>query len=569
MLSRSSVRISADFGTYIPGFFQPTCHDSSVNTSIRNVSIVFLLTYPLSFTNVFCNSKLDSWTMSESILCAKCGYTVANDIELPTIPVPDLLGGHYIPSEFQAKMICDTISTAQADISRLDDEITRLNGVLDGLTRKRDALQTYTRLHTALVAPIRRLPPEVLSEIFLHYNDENNISNFRLNTAPLQLGGVCSRWRTIALSTPWLWNSFALTIRLKYFKSDAMLAETWLARAGRSPLTIYLASAGNSQNTMEPLMEVFLLHCEQWYDIHISAPLSVLELLTPAKNRLPRLQRLSLNVHLYKPLGIFECAPRLRWLKLGSFFDPPMIHVPWNQIEYFDMGTREIDHTLELLRATPNLKECVINLNSSEPRRSHPSVQLLHLHSMTISGNPTYFFHTLLLPKLQEISIDSCQTQWTATSQLISLLSRCSLAKLSLGNPLSDNDIIQILQACPSLVQLDLYHQHISTSFLTQFTYRRVPKNSTTQQLVPMLRTMNIDYRGTGFDIFDFADAIQSRIISNSEDLASDNIAGLQTVKIHYKSTSHSPDSAILSRLRQLRGTGLDISLLLESEDIL
>jgi hypothetical protein len=69
--------------------------------------------------------------MSESILCAKCGYTVANDIELPTTPVPDLLGGHYIPSEFQAKMICDTISTAQADISRLDDEITRLNAVLD------------------------------------------------------------------------------------------------------------------------------------------------------------------------------------------------------------------------------------------------------------------------------------------------------------------------------------------------------------------------------------------------------------------------------------------------------
>jgi hypothetical protein len=320
---------------------------------------------------------------------------------------------------------------------------------------------------------------------------------------------------------------------------------------------------------MEPLMEVFLLHCEQWYYIHISAPLSVLELLTPAKNRLPRLQRLSLNVHLYRPLGIFECAPRLRWLKLRSDIDPPMIHVPWNQIEYFDMGTREIDHTLELLRATPNLKECVINLNSSEPSRSHPSVQLLHLHSMTISGNPTYFFDTLLLPKLQEISIDSYQAQWTATSQFISLLSRCSLAKLSLGKPLSDNDIIRILEACPSLVQLDLYHQHISTSFLTQFTYRRVPENSTTQQLVPMLRTMNIDYRGTEFNIADFADAIQSRIISNSEGLASDEINGLQTVTIHYKRTFHTPDLATLSRLRQLKGTGLEISFLWNGKDIL
>ncbi|KIM76289.1 hypothetical protein PILCRDRAFT_650303 [Piloderma croceum F 1598] len=80
--------------------------------------------------------------MSESILCANCGYTVTNDIQLPTPPVPDLLGRNYFVSESQAQMICDTISAAQADISRLDGEITRLNAVLDGLTLKRGALQT-------------------------------------------------------------------------------------------------------------------------------------------------------------------------------------------------------------------------------------------------------------------------------------------------------------------------------------------------------------------------------------------------------------------------------------------
>jgi hypothetical protein len=509
--------------------------------------------------------------MSESVLCAKCGHTIANDIELPTTPVPDLLGGHYIASESQVQMICDTISVAQAGISRLDDEITRLNAVLDGLTRKRDALQTYTNLHTALVAPIRRLPPEVLSEIFLYYNDENNVPYIRLNKAPLLLGGMCSRWRTIALSTPRLWNSFALTIRPKYLKSDTMLAETWLARAGRCPLTIRLASQGTYRNPMKLLMKEFLCHCEWWYDIHISVPLSVLESLTPAKNRLPRLQRLSLDVQLFEHLDIFGCAPRLRWLKLDSSLRPSSINVPWNQIEYFDMGMREIDHTLDLLRATPNLKECVIRLNSSEPRRSHSSVQILHLRSMTISGNPTYFFDTLLLPKLQEISIAFCRTRWTSTSQFTSLLSRCSLAKLSLdfSNSLPDNDMIQILQACPSLVQLDLHRQRMSTSFLAQFAYRRTPENFTTQQLVPMLRTMNIDYKGTEFNVPDFADAIRSRIISNSEGLASDEITGLQTVKIHCKSAFHTLDLATLSRLRQLKGIGLEISFLQGGKDIL
>jgi hypothetical protein len=506
--------------------------------------------------------------MSASVLCAKCGHTVANDIELPTTPVPDLLGGHYIASESQAQMICDTISAAQADISRLDDEITRLHAVLDGLTHKRDALQIYTHLHTALVAPIRRLPPEVLSEIFLCYEDENNVSPPRLNKAPLLLGGVCSRWRTIALSTPRLWNSFALTIRPKYLKSDAMLAKTWLARAGTCPLTIRLGSRGDYQNPMRLLMKVFLLHCEQWYDIHISIPLPVLESLTPAKNRLPRLQRLSLDVGLYEPLHIFECAPRLQWLKLASDLDPSMVKVPWNQIEYFDTGKRKIDHCLKLLRATSNLETCVVDLISLEPSQSHSSVELLRLRSMTIRGNPTHFFDTLVSPKLHEISIT--ESYWTATSQLVSLLSRCSLAKLSLNlRSLSDNEMIQVLQACPSLVQLDLCYQHMSTSFLTQFAYRRTPENSTTQQLVPMLHTMNITYCGTEFNIPDFADAIQSRIISNIEGLASDRIAGLQTVTICYKRAYHSPSMPTLSRLHQLKETGLEISFLQDGKDIL
>jgi hypothetical protein len=347
-----------------------------------------------------------------------------------------------------------------------------------------------------------------------------------------------------------------------------MLEKTWLARAATCPLTICLGSLGDYQNPMRLLMKVFLLHCEQWYDIHISVPLPVLESLTPAKNRLPRLQKLTLDAELYEPLHIFECAPRLQWLKLASDLDPSMVKVPWNQIEYFDMGRRKIDHCLKLLRATSNLETCVIDLISFEPSQSYSSVELLCLHSMTISGNPTHFFDSLLLPRLRKISIT--QNFWTATSQLISLLSRCSLAKLSLdiGN-LSDDDMIRVLQACPSLVQLDLYYQRMSTPFLAQFAYRRAPENSTTQQLVPMLHTMNITYCGTEFNIPDFADAIQSRIISNGEVLASDEIARLQTVKICYKRAFHSPNLAPLSRLHQLKGTGLEISFLQEGKDIL
>lgn len=70
---------------------------------------------------------------------------MANDIELPTSPVPDLLDGNHVALLSQTHVIYDTVSVAQADISQLDVEILRLQAVLDGLVSKREALCTYTR----------------------------------------------------------------------------------------------------------------------------------------------------------------------------------------------------------------------------------------------------------------------------------------------------------------------------------------------------------------------------------------------------------------------------------------
>jgi hypothetical protein len=517
-----------------------------------------------------------------STLCARCGHTVVNDIELPTTPVPDLLSGNYIPTESQTQMICDTISSAQADISQLDGEITRLQAVLDGLAHKRDALRKYTNLHMALVAPIRRLPPEVLSEIFMQCM-ENNYVYRRLNTAPLLVGSVSSRWRTIALSTPRLWASFSLTIRPKYLKTDVVLAKAWLARAGTCPLTICLSNKGFYQNAMKPLMDVFLLHCEQWYDIYLSVPLQVLRSLAPAKHRLPRLQKLYLDFDLEETISIFEFAPQLRSLQLTTSLapGPSMAKVPWNQIEYLDMGNCQLDQCLDLLRVTPNLEKCAVRLSHSEPRHSHSPVQLLRLRSLAIFSDPRNLIDKLLLPNLSEISINTrniLDAPWTTTPQLISLLSQCSLAKLSLNvnKPPSDDVMIQILQTCPSLVELDLRgncSRCMTRSFLKQFAFGRDREDSITEQLAPMLHTMKVDYSLGHFNIHDFADAIQSRIISSSNCIASDHIARLQAVEISFEHISSffdpKPVATIIPRVRQLREIGLEITFLLGGKDTL
>jgi hypothetical protein len=308
-------------------------------------------------------------------------------------------------------------------------------------------------------------------------------------------------------------------------------------------------------------MDVFLLHCERWYDIHLSLPVRILGFLVPAKNHLPQLHKLYIGGELKtQTLDIFEFAPQLRSVQLDLTIPSFMVKVPWGRIEYFDMGRRTVDECLELLRATPNLEKCVVRLTRSQPRDSHSPVQLLRLRSMIITGESLHLFDTLLLPKLQEISIEILNNQWIATQQFISLLSQCSLKMLclKLAHPPPDYDMIQILQLCSSLVRLDLQGRSpgcMTTSFLARFA-RRDPENLMVKELVPMLQTLTVDYIPAHFNISHFLDTIQSRVSSNDQGLASDHIT-IRRVEI--RNIRGRTLDRVTSRLRQLAGTGLDI----------
>ncbi|KIM76297.1 hypothetical protein PILCRDRAFT_826473 [Piloderma croceum F 1598] len=60
-----------------------------------------------------------------------------------------------------------------------------------------------------------------------------------------------------------------------------------------------------------------------------------------------------------------------------------------------------------------------------------------------------------------------------------------------------------------------------------------------------------VDYTPTYFDILDFANAIDSRMVSNGEGQASNDIAGLRTVKIRCLRVLGAVNSTILSPLRE------------------
>ncbi|KAJ7157061.1 hypothetical protein C8R43DRAFT_832370, partial [Mycena crocata] len=87
----------------------------------------------------------------------------------------------------------------------LDEEILQACCALAKVVARRATCSKRPQLLNAVLAPIRRVPAEILAEIFTHcvQNDAHSLTNPRY--APLLLGRVCGLWRNVSISTAVLW----------------------------------------------------------------------------------------------------------------------------------------------------------------------------------------------------------------------------------------------------------------------------------------------------------------------------------------------------------------------------
>ncbi|KAI5888555.1 uncharacterized protein SCHCODRAFT_02637030 [Schizophyllum commune H4-8] len=118
------------------------------------------------------------------------------------LPNIELQRSGYIPSPEQTRAIEEYSTQLQSAQERLDAEIARLSA------RRRD-IGRELEINRSLLAPVHRLPPELLSEIFTHA-----ARNLRWPQTPslfaLTLCSVCATWRVTARSTPLLWRDIYL-----------------------------------------------------------------------------------------------------------------------------------------------------------------------------------------------------------------------------------------------------------------------------------------------------------------------------------------------------------------------
>jgi hypothetical protein len=413
--------------------------------------------------------------------CPDCGCSPKHGIAIPSSPVPTLLHTHVAPSPSEAELIQSTLSHVHSSISEIDQEIDRVQAILDLLKNKRGDLQIFADRHGALLAPVRRLPPELLAEVFVHcLPSQQIVATMAGKRSILRPSHVCQHWRNVAVSTQRLWTS--ICVDAIHYKSQTALAKAWLSRAGSCPLSIRVevSSWDFDASTIQLIIDTLLPYCNRWQYVEMSdMPWLVISALATARNNLPCLETLSLDTwEQLDVVNIFEFAPKLRALYLGQRIQPLDVHVPWSQLTHLRAKT-SVDKWHAVLMLVPNIITLDVQLVRDDVNHSsvlYPIIQLSQLTKLELLSSSDFgpFLDYLSLPILRDFFYEDALHGWNQ-QQFISCLSRssCSLRSLSIRHSDLCDELSQILEHTPELVDLRLGPYNVLT--MSQLTCRKAP----------------------------------------------------------------------------------------------
>ncbi|RDB16388.1 hypothetical protein Hypma_002947 [Hypsizygus marmoreus] len=104
------------------------------------------------------------------------------------------------------------LSETLSEVERLDLEMARTPKRLDNLVAQQDEAAARAEKIRIAIAPHKRVPPEILAEIFAHTVEGESLTlPLRAQYSwPWPLRSVCSLWRRVAISERRLWSSIEI-----------------------------------------------------------------------------------------------------------------------------------------------------------------------------------------------------------------------------------------------------------------------------------------------------------------------------------------------------------------------
>ncbi|KZT19809.1 hypothetical protein NEOLEDRAFT_1245638 [Neolentinus lepideus HHB14362 ss-1] len=223
---------------------------------------------------------------------------------------------------------------------------------------------------------IRRLPPELLSQIFIHCLLPDTFLSPKWQVAPLLPSQVCHIWRITALSTPLLWASLDIKPSKLMNTSWLDLTRGFLARAGALPLSVRFSVPIESE--IEDFIKPLMPYISRSRELSLKVPPAAIWFLT--RETYPFLRSLCVNItqcslgsesEQEQPMVL---APHLSTVSFLGWFTPWLLYknvLPWSRLRKCSLSQAAGTYKwLKVLRHCSELTSLEIEFNSHLDQRS-------------------------------------------------------------------------------------------------------------------------------------------------------------------------------------------------------
>ncbi|KAF9023495.1 hypothetical protein BDZ89DRAFT_156835 [Hymenopellis radicata] len=369
------------------------------------------------------------------------------------------------------------LPTVSDDISSITAKIASLHEAIRSMEEERERLKSVQKRYSNLISLHRTLPSEIWSEIFLYTLSSASDSNaFNASGSIWKLSHVCQRWRNVALSLRSFWSTMDLRFpKAAQREADVQRLETVIQRSRQGLLDVSLESwySGSDPSILKRIIDIVLAESYRWRKLHLSDwGEGFNRLYARLHNRLPRLQRLSLECGQIEPKdqSVFKDCPCLTKLTLvGS---PPVVEFPWDQITELDLSRMDEEGDEDDLRACmrliglcPSLEILAVPHWYLDDEAAPPYIPTTCSNVCKLYTMSVRVIDALTLPRLREASLQVSHSAYDALylfkkllirSNALSTLTSLSLASVPLAPSSSGRTLHSLLSQTPSLAFLAL-----------------------------------------------------------------------------------------------------------------
>ncbi|KAG7091536.1 hypothetical protein E1B28_010565 [Marasmius oreades] len=396
------------------------------------------------------------------------------------------------PDELLANLRHNVLPSFPREISHFTrnarHDLNLYDELIQHIRNKKATLSREITRYESLTTPIRKLPPEVLRQIFGFAAGRSRFNHpfSACQSTAFRLSSVCYKWREIALQSPELWANMCISLDAK----SILPVKLSLSRSQQHTLSIELVGGyeGDEEQPCEELLRLLVEHNHRWRELDLSLVGSLVldSDLGGFNSMLESVICSSVGLHSLS----FKEDENLQSFTLNMEPEYPIYHddFPWETIRHLNTKYGNLQHVLECLQHGRGLlsltyrddQDSALTYNFPSQRVDEDRV-VSNLGTLSLElSNPSTLYPLLsdilqnvTLPSLKNLTI-SCETlgvrqrisrtfqfchMWPAVNlSLFMERSRCNLTTLVLtGIPLLDSQVISMLHLTPSLHTFTLH----------------------------------------------------------------------------------------------------------------